>query len=149
MITLHDGNLLESGCGIICHQVNVQGVMGGGLAAEIAEKYPDCEKAYGKYVRDFKVSDLLLSSVYWHKLTNGQYIANCFSQTAGFRTDLSAVKAVFENVRGTAETLGLSVGIPYKYGCGIASGKWEKVFAVIKEVFESSKVNCQIWRLKE
>lgn len=148
MITLHEGDLLRSGCGVICHQVNVQGVMGGGLAAAIAEKYPDCEAAYKKYIDNIKVPGLLLNSVYWHKLESGQYIANCFSQKANFRTEYKAVKAVFENVRGTAETLGLTVGIPFGFGCGIATGVWDKVFEIIQEVFADSKVDCQIWRLK-
>lgn len=36
MITHHNGDLLKSGCDIICHQVNLQGIMGGGLAKQIA-----------------------------------------------------------------------------------------------------------------
>ena len=46
MISYHNGDLLKSGCDIICHQVNLQGVMGGGIARQIANKYPDVEKSY-------------------------------------------------------------------------------------------------------
>ena len=40
MITYKNGNLLESGCDIICHQVNCQKVMGSGIAKQIREKWP-------------------------------------------------------------------------------------------------------------
>lgn len=34
------GNLLESDCDIICHQTNTLGIMGGGIALQIKNKYP-------------------------------------------------------------------------------------------------------------
>ena len=43
------GDLLETNADIICHQVNLQGVMGGGLALSIARKYPNVNKIYEDY----------------------------------------------------------------------------------------------------
>ena len=40
------GNLLEIEEGIICHQVNCQGVMGAGVAKTIASRYPQVLSAY-------------------------------------------------------------------------------------------------------
>ena len=40
------GNLLEIEEGIICHQVNCQGVMGAGVAKAIASRYPQVLSAY-------------------------------------------------------------------------------------------------------
>ena len=40
------GNILNAEESIICHQVNVDGVMGGGLAKQVANAYPNVEKEY-------------------------------------------------------------------------------------------------------
>jgi O-acetyl-ADP-ribose deacetylase (regulator of RNase III) len=40
MIHYVKGNLLDSNCDYICHQVNCQGVMGSGIARQIRERYP-------------------------------------------------------------------------------------------------------------
>ena len=37
MVTFHNGNILDSGADIICHQVNCRGVMGSGVAKQIKE----------------------------------------------------------------------------------------------------------------
>lgn len=146
MITYHNGDLLKSNCTIICHQVNLQGVMGGGLALQIARRYPDCEKGYKEYVQDFAAYGLL-GRVYWHN-SGEKWIANCFTQRASFVTDYDVLKSAFKEVEKFAKTFGFSVGIPHGYGCGIASGDWSIVKAIIQEVFERSTVDCQIWRLE-
>lgn len=46
MIIDKKGDVLESGCNVICHQVNEYGVMGGGLAKQIANKYPSVSEDY-------------------------------------------------------------------------------------------------------
>ena len=43
------GDLLKADADVICHQVNLQGVMGGGLALSIAMKYPNVNKIYEDY----------------------------------------------------------------------------------------------------
>ncbi len=42
----HDGDLLESGEPIIAHGANCRGVMGAGIALQIAQTYPDVLVAY-------------------------------------------------------------------------------------------------------
>ena len=148
MITYHDGNLLKSKCNIICHQVNLQGVMGGGLALQIAKKYPACAVEYAEHIELYANEGWdLLGSICYYEAGNNLHIANCFTQKANFDTDYKALKEALLDVEDFALFCKLSVGIPYKYGCGIANGDWEKVESIIKEVFEKSKVDCQIWKL--
>ena len=40
------GNLLDSNCDYICHQVNCQGVMNSGVAKQIREKWPEVYESY-------------------------------------------------------------------------------------------------------
>lgn len=51
MVTIKNGDILESTENIICHQVNVDGIMGGGLARQIASCYPDVEKGYREFCK--------------------------------------------------------------------------------------------------
>lgn len=145
MVTYHNGNLLESGCVIIAHQVNLSGVMGGGLALQIARKYPHCEARYKARVKN----PITLGEVFYCNEGN-TIIANCFTQDANYNTNYSAVEKAFVGLREKAEQLGgVSVGIPYGYGCGIANGDWSVVEGIILKVFRNTSVECQIWKFKE
>ena len=144
MISYHNGDLLESGCDIICHQVNLQGVMGGGLALQIAIKYPDCERVYKEYLDKHKGGQVLFYILDKHHL-----IANCFSQNKDFTTNYEWVKSCFSSILKMAKQEKLkTIGVPFKYGCGIASGDWNKVEQIFKDIFKNqTDIEFQIWKL--
>ena len=134
MITYVKGDLLEANADIICHQVNLQGVMGGGLAYSIARKYPKVNKVYKNYIPK-QLGEVCFAD------TKDFTIANCFSQTESFDTDYSALRTCLYKVKGYMISCGYtSVAIPYKYGCGIANGDWKKVLSVFEEVFKGFNV---------
>ena len=123
------GDLLKANADVICHQVNLQGVMGGGLALSISTKYPNVNKVYEDY-KPKKLGEVCM--VY----TNDFIVANCFSQTEDFNTDYKALRKCLLKVRKYMLDCGYrTVAIPYKYGCGIANGDWETVFNIFKDVF--------------
>lgn len=147
MVTYKNGDLLESGCEVICHQVNLQGIMGGGLALQIAEKYPQCKKRYSRFVRHYPKKELLLGRVQFVNC-NGLNIINCFSQNENFTTNYEKVKQCFLKIKDIMRCLNFrTLGIPYKYGCGIANGEWEKVNEIIHEIFDNSEIRCEVWKL--
>ena len=96
------GNLLESDCDYICHQVNCQGKMNSGIAKSIREKWPvvynnyiiKCNQAeedavtlYGGYEMAPCGSDILLGNIqiidiYEHNVMPEfkQYVINMFAQ---------------------------------------------------------------------
>ena len=63
MISYHEGDLLKSNCDVICHQVNLQGVMGGGLALQIARKFPQVEHEYKHRIYCVNKMPLLMESL--------------------------------------------------------------------------------------
>lgn len=146
MISYHKGDLLESQCDIIAHQVNLQGVMGGGLARQIAEKYPQCEEEYKCYCKDKKSK---IGKVYFYMTKTDPIIANCFSQEENFDTNYEAVKKCFEEIKDCAIKIKCkTIGIPKNYGCGIANGNWQKVEQIFKDIFENEQeIELQIWEL--
>ena len=123
------GDLLKADADVICHQVNLQGVMGGGLALSIATKYPKVNKNYENY-EPKKLGEVCM--VY----TDDFIVANCFSQTEDFNTDYKALRKCLLKVRKYMLDCGYrTVAIPYKYGCGIANGKWDTVLGIFAQVF--------------
>ena len=142
MISYHKGDLLSSGCKMICHQVNIQGVFGGGLARAIGNKYPEVEAKY----KEFEHKEL--GRISFAKAHDGTIIANVFSQDYDFNTS-------YRDLRNCAYSLYLfakinnikTIGIPYKYGCGIANGDWNIVEGIFKDVFMDTDIDLQIWRL--
>lgn len=49
MIKIFDGNLFDSKANFIVHQTNCMGVMGSGVAAQVAQLYLNVEREYLRY----------------------------------------------------------------------------------------------------
>lgn len=149
------GNLLEQKKGILCHQTNYEGIMGGGIAYAIWEKLlPDsCKREYVNFCRKFGRDALGYTQFLF--MTPARIVANCFSQNGfnevdadGSITNYGAMKECFEKVREFAVQQNLRlVFIPYGMGCGIAGGRWETVRGIIEDVFGASEVTATIVRL--
>ena len=123
------GDLLETNADIICHQVNLQGVMGGGLALSIARKYPNVNKVYENY-KPKKLGEVCFADA------GNLIVANCFSQTEDFNTNYNSLRKCLLKVRKYMLNCGYrTVAIPYEYGCGIANGDWETVFDIFNDIF--------------
>ncbi len=118
------GDALSTDCDILCHQVNLGKCMGGGIARQIAKKYPDVEKEYINY-KNAKLGEVCFAK------TKTYVIANCYSQDY-YNTDYDALRSCLDKVVEYLKANNLnSVAIPYHYGSGIASGNRE----TIKNIF--------------
>lgn len=53
MIEYCNGDILDSGADLICHQVNCQGAFGRGMAGAIRQRFPEVEKTYKKMTRQW------------------------------------------------------------------------------------------------
>ena len=140
MIKIVNGNILNAGEDIICHQVNVQGVMGGGLARQLANKYKGLEEEYSKYCNERNNNYEKIKGKVLYCIFDEKVIANIFSQEPNFNTDYTVLKIAFENIKKEAKSHKLSICIPYGIGCGIANGDWNQVYKIIEEVFSDYKV---------
>ena len=133
------GDALKTDADILLHQVNLQGMMAGDIAYQIAQTYPNVEKEYMKY-EDKKLGNVLFVK------TDKYVVGNCFSQTYSFDTDYEALKeCLYKVVLYMKENNLKSVAIPYKYGCGIASGDWSIVRKIFEDKFKN--YNLKIYKL--
>ena len=150
MLIIKNGDVLKATESIICHQVNPDGVMGGGLAFAIARRYPQCEYEYKEYC-DFYNYDYgnLKGTCLLVKINEKQLIANCFSQDPNFNTDYKALRKIFESLLEICGVNKDTIAIPYNYGCGIANGKWDKVTKILEELSNKYKVDINIYKLED
>lgn len=139
-------DILKAPENIICHQVNEESVMGGGLALQIAKKYPQVEKEYKDFCNQFK--DIIYGQYQICKIGNRKYIANCFTQR-NFITNLEDIKLVFSGLLESCKLNNLTIAVPNRYGSGIANGDWNKISKLLEQLSDEFNVDINIYKLEE
>lgn len=148
MLIYKSGDILEATENIICHQVNVDGIMGGGLALQIAKSYPEVEKKYKDYCNFLSNDYELLKDDYCIvKIKPNQYVTNCFTQKPNFDTDYDSLKKCFEVLLSVCKRHNKTICIPYKYGCGIANGDWNAVKKIFENLSDKFRVDIVVYKL--
>ena len=162
MIKFFNGDLLKSGCDIICHQVNELGVMGAGIAKQIKEKYPKAFADYTNAIKEAKSKGKNLPLLALSKQPDGIVVANMFTQRNGETDlellrnavvflgmqiiDLFVTKLKFNEMTGVFFDRPFRVGIPFKYGCGIEKWDLESVLKIWEDVFgEMENIDLEVW----
>lgn len=139
------GDLLQAPENIIGHQVNCQGAMGAGLAAEIRSKHPIVFEKYKALIN--KSSDnkeILLGTTQIIKVDENKYVANLFGQFNYGRgqrhTDYKSLYQALETLKQKAKKHNLTVALPHGLGCGLAGGDWNIVRNLIDKAFKDYEV---------
>lgn len=145
MLIYKEGDILNSQENIICHQVNEDGYMGGGLALQIATKHPYAENEYKQFCNQFK--GILYGQYQVVKIGKRKYIANCFTQR-DFITNLEDIEQAFSGLLESCKLNHLTIAIPYKYGCGIANGSWEEVSKLFENLSNEYEIDISVYRLE-
>ena len=140
MIEKRIGNLLEQqDLDAFVHQCNCFCTMGGGIAREISEKYPELYEADLATKSGDKKK---LGTFSFVKTHDGKLGYNLYSQfnygRNGQHTDYEAILAgllkiklhVKENVSSTAR-----IGLPFMMGCGLGGGNWDIVNGILLHIF--------------
>ena len=135
MVSIVRGDLLNTDADIICHQVNCQGVMGAGLAKQIADRWPYVKKEYIKFCNAADDKHSLLGEICMvaanggHQKKDDPVIANIFGQEyygrSGVYTDNTALMHALKKLNTYCR--GKTLAFPYGFGCGLAGGDWYDV----------------------
>jgi len=147
MLKVINGNLLNATEDIIIHQVNCQGAYGAGLAKQIAQKYPKAKKEYVNYCNNnnpdsllgdclvTKTEDFLIANLFAQKYY-GKYGA--FYKKYGRQTNYRAFAKGLVKLK--KEYPNKSIAIPYKIGCGLAKGDWDKIQKIFDLAFPDKEI---------
>ena len=143
------GDMVRDCEGVLCHQVNYQGVMGGGIAYAIRKNLLSDEQYRTYQNLCYYNGDSLLGEVVYMGCDKYKTVANMFSQNAAADanenlTNYTAMKICFRKVRAYAETQNLPVFIPGRIGCGIAGGDRERVKEIIYKIFHDTAIDVTI-----
>ena len=159
MVTFHNGNILDSGADIICHQVNCQGKMNSGVAKAIREKWPEV------YIKYMESNEVLWDKAHehgrmiWNHMI-GQIqvvfiadkktmaVVNMFAQENygydGRRyTSYDAFWSCLGEIKRTINP-GLRIAFPARIGCVRGGAYWNLILKMIDEVL-SADYNVEIW----
>ena len=157
MIHYVKGNLLDSDCDYICHQVNCQGVMNSGVAKQIREKWPEVYDAYlekhNRYKRMSLTEDDMLGDIgVVYIRERDSWAINMYSQCQygydgkrytsydAFATCLNQLSAVVPE--------GKTIAFPKNIGCGLGGGNWKVISALIEEIL-GDEYEVYIYELEE
>jgi len=106
-----DVDILSAKSGVIVQGCNAKGVMGAGLAKQIACKWPEVKAKYMSYHADNK---LRLGSVHFIKVDKNLYVANAITQEdygldkSVVYADYYAIKKAMRKINAFAEKKNLS-----------------------------------------
>ena len=163
MVTFHNGNILNSGADIICHQVNCQGAMNSGVAKAIRQQWPkvyteykekcDYEEAtvndlYGQYENPIDWSECLLGDIQVVLVEENKAVINMFAQQYygydqkrytsydAFWYCLGRIKRVINPEK--------TIAFPARIGCVRGGANWNVILTMIEEVL-GADYNVEIW----
>ena len=146
MIRYVKGDITNSNCDIICHQVNCQGAMNSGVAKAIREKWPEVYVNY-KFWCDINAAEDLLSreQMILVDYEPDRYVVNMFAQLNygydGKRyTSYDAFWNCLNELKQEMPEDATSIAFPYKIGCVRGGANWKIIRAMIEEVFAGRDV---------
>ena len=143
------GDLLESDCDYICHQVNCQGKMNSGIAKSIREKWP---VVYNNYIIKYNdtiaaadhpvnmLGDIQIVDLYEYTVMPEfkQYVINMFAQQYygydGRRyTSYDAFWSCLGKIKDVVPK-GSKIGFPEYIGCVRGGANWDVIYEMINQV---------------
>ena len=147
MVTFHNGNILDSGAAVICHQVNCQGKMNSGVAKAIREKWPE---VYTRYRTKYECEVDLLGQIQPVIINADQAVINMFAQyNYGYDnrryTSYDAFWSCLGEIKRTIKP-GLHIAFPARIGSVRGGANWNVILTMIEEVL-SDEFDVYIYEL--
>lgn len=146
-------DIFKADIDVICHCANCFCCMGGGIAREIAKRFPEAKEVDDKTEKGArtKLGKSSIARIPSFKFRpKPKFILNMYAQFdygSDFRKlDYEAFYSCLEESDYLFHS-GLSFGMPYKIGCDRAGGDWSVVEAMIKSVFDKKERHVYICRL--
>lgn len=149
MITIVNGDLLQSRENIIAHQVNCKGAMNSGVAKSLRDAYPRVYTSYRGYWDVFDDKKDLLGDVILVPVINQygefQHVANMFTQLdygydGALYTNYDAMREAFTYLNKVCRDNNQTISMPYNIGCDRGGGDFKIVYGLIEEYFEDTEI---------
>lgn len=149
------GNLLNTDCDYICHQVNCQGKMNSGVAKAIRDKWPTVYTSYmGRYnyYHSHDREQDLHGKVQFIPVANNKTVVNMFAQLFyGYDGRRYTSYDAFWSCLGKIKEIvpkGSSIAFPGRIGCVRGGANWDVIKNMI-EVVLGKDYEVTIYYLEE
>lgn len=143
----HNGDILNIPNGIICQQVNCQGVMGTGLAKEIYQKYPIVKTSYLEFCKQTPINKRF-GEFQIIDINQKLKVANIFSQYNYGTTQKTEENYTFYTVLvDCIEKIcqiyyPWTIFIPWRIGCDLPGGNWNNDIKPMLEKLNLANLVC-------
>ena len=136
MLEVIEGDLFDHSHNFdaIGHGVNLEGVMGSGIAVIFRKMFPAMFEGYRTACRENHIAP---GEIYpWYDVPRGTWVYNCATQVRqGPNANYALVALTAHHMLVHAQKNGVkSIGIP-TIGCGIGGLEWPRVQYIYKSVF--------------
>lgn len=158
-IKIIDGNLLDfpNDIDFIAHSCNTHNVMGGGIARQIKDRYPN---AYSADCHAMMNNDNQLG---WYSFavtdaTQNKGIYNMYTQdkvggkrAVNYEAFYVALNKVASHVEWQSKHEGVekALGLPWMVSCGLAGGSWNVIFSMINDILIDRNLKTYIVKYHE
>ena len=149
-----EGDLVaEDKYNIFCHQTNCHGVMGSGIARQIAVRYPAVAARDKDYCRLHNpLGTMLPVRVQPNRVCvnlYGQYNYGRGQRFTDYRALQTALYALASRLNKSNIPEDWVIGFPYRMGCGLAGGGWNHVRPMIEDFAKRVMQDVYIVHLSE
>ena len=134
---------------IICHVCNDIGLMGAGVAAAIASKWPIVKKHY----LEMKKDGYVLGSVQVIKIGEDLSVANMIGQH-GVRSAWNphpvrydAIRTCLQKLKAVSKDRGASLHMP-KIGSGLVGGDWSLILPLVEKELSDEGVLVTVYDIR-
>jgi len=150
-VQIVEGNVLDAPDYYIVHQVNNCGIMGGGLALQVRNRFPGLFEDYQAFCLRWSFEEKkkrgfihLFETEKKDHVIVGVFGQNGLGRNKNY-TDYEALEAGLISVATLCNACEKTAALPFGIGCGLAGGDWKTVYPIIKRTFIES--NATIYRL--
>jgi len=150
MITLTEGNLLQSDAEALVNTVNTVGVMGKGIALQFKKAFPENFEEYAKACESGQVRPGSMFVTKVRSLGTTKYIINFPTKRHWkAKSTIEDIRLGLADLVDTVRHLGIrSIAIP-PLGCGLGGLPWNDVLALIEKAFaELPEVDVRLYAPK-
>lgn len=153
------GNILDATENIIVQQGNAQSAMGGGLAGQLVQKYPNLKTSFKKWSSEYKTPQERMGKVhvfglYPGQTSDGKIIMTIVGQLNYGRenklyTDYDALAEGLVYVGVVMKRMRQTVAIPYLIGCGLGGGEWKTVRQMVESWYSVTNDFTSVYALSK
>lgn len=115
----------------IVHQVNMQGVMGSGIAKQIKNEFPN---HYKEYLSCCKDQYKLLGSFFQSDNIIGVFGQEYYGRQERHTNYAALITGIESAIRLIKLGKNVKLGIPHGIGCGLGGGNWKLVNILLEDL---------------